>query len=189
MPDPTASPVVPPVVPPVVKEAVVAAPIDTCFKTFVDGFNTWWPREHHIGEDRSIVEFVLEPTVGGRAYDIDSDGGQCHWGTVLVHEPLTRLVLAWHIQADFKTIDLDPARQSEVEVSFAALGREKTAVRLEHRHIGRHGPGAERLRGAVDSPGGWPILLARFADAVEGRPPRPLPAPPQAGRPQPPSQP
>ena len=39
---------------PVVREVVVAAPIETCFRTFVDGFATWWPPEHHIGEDRTV---------------------------------------------------------------------------------------------------------------------------------------
>lgn len=161
---------------PVVREVVVAAPIDTCFRTFVDGFGTWWPSEHHIGEHRTIISFQIEPKVGGRCYDVDTDGGENHWGTVLAIEPPTRFVFAWHIQGDW-SIDRDPERQSEVEVSFAVIDPERTAVRLEHRHLERHGGGAAGVHQGIDSPGGWSITLARFADVTEGRSPRPLPPP------------
>lgn len=158
---------------PVVRETVVAAPVDTCFTTFVEGFATWWPNEHHIG-DRTVVDFRIEPRVGGRCYDVDTEGGENHWGTVLALEPPTRFLFAWHIQGDW-TIDPDPARQSEVEVTFTRIDDTHTAVRLEHRMLERHGAGAEGVRAGVHSPGGWGGLLVRFADVAEGRPPRPLP--------------
>jgi uncharacterized protein YndB with AHSA1/START domain len=160
-------------IPSVVREIVVAAPIDTCYKTFVDGFATWWPPSHHIG-DRTVTDFCIEPVVGGRCYDIDTDGEECHWGTVLVVGPPARFALAWHIQGDW-TIDLDPSRQSEVEVSFVASQPDRTTVRLEHKHLERHGGGAADLRSGIDGPGGWTAIFHRFADVAEGRPPRPLP--------------
>ncbi len=70
-----------PALPSVIREVEVAAPLATCFKVFVDGFDTWWPREHHLGEDRDVVEFRIEPEVGGRCYVVDRDGGVSHWGT------------------------------------------------------------------------------------------------------------
>jgi uncharacterized protein YndB with AHSA1/START domain len=158
---------------PVVREVVVAAPVDTCYRTFVDGFATWWPPEHHIGDDRSITDLVLEPFVGGRCYDVDTDGVECQWGTVLAVEAPERFALAWHIQADW-TIDLDPQRQSEVEVSFLAVDDSTTRVRLAHHHLERHGPGAAGLRDGISGEGGWGLLIGRFADVTEGRPPRPL---------------
>jgi len=151
---------------PVVREIVVGAPIEDAFKTFVNGFGTWWPPEHHIG-DRTIVEFRIEPAIGGRCYDVDTDGGENHWGTVLALEPPTRFVFAWHIQGDW-SIDLDPARQSEVEVTFAVVGPGRTAVRLEHRNLERHGGGAAGVHAGVDSPGGWSGTLRRYADVAEG---------------------
>ncbi|GAC1571170.1 MAG: hypothetical protein NVS3B18_04090 [Candidatus Dormibacteria bacterium] len=158
----------------VVREVVVAAPVETCFHTFVDDFAAWWPPEHHIGE-RTVTDFRIEPRVGGRCYDVDTEGGLNHWGTVLALDPPTRLVFAWHIQGDW-SIDHDPARQSEVEVTFAALAADRTAVRLEHRCLERHGGGAAGVHQGIDGPGGWGITLARFGDVAEGRPPRPLPA-------------
>jgi uncharacterized protein YndB with AHSA1/START domain len=165
MPDQTTLP------PPVIRDLVVGAPIETCFRVFVDGFDTWWPEEHHLG-DRTIASFHIEPRVGGRCYDLDTDGGECHWGTVLAYEPPGRLLFAWHIQADW-TLDHDPDRQSEVEVTFTAVEPDRTAVRLEHRRLDRHG-GAADLHAGIDGPGGWTVLVGRFADVCEGRPPRPL---------------
>ncbi len=158
---------------PVIRELTVAAPIATCFDLFVDGFATWWPPEYHLG-DRTVVDFRVESTVGGRLYDVDTDGHENHWGTVLALEPPTRFVFAWHIQGDW-TIDLDPTRQSEVEVTFTELDPERTAVRLEHRHLDRHGASASGVRAGIDSPGGWTAALDRFGDVAEGRSPRALP--------------
>ena len=161
---------------PVVHEVTVAAPVRTCFTTFVDGFATWWPPEHHIGEDRTITELHLEPFVGGRCYDVDTDGVECQWGTVLAHEPPNRFVMAWHIQGDW-TVDLDPQLQSEVEVTFIAVDDSTTQVRLEHRNLERHGSGAAGLRAGIGGDGGWGFLLSRFGDVADGRPPRPVPSP------------
>jgi uncharacterized protein YndB with AHSA1/START domain len=168
---------------PVVREVVVAAPVDTCYRVFVDGFATWWPPEHHIGDERTITDFVLEPFEGGRCYDVDTDGVECQWGTVLQAEPPDRFVLAWHIQGDW-TIDLDPQLQSEVEVRFSAVDDTTTQVRLEHRNLERHGSGAAGLRAGVSGDGGWGLLIGRFSDVVEGRPARPLPPPSADAHPQ-----
>ena len=64
-----------PTLPPVIREVDVAAPLATCFEVFVDGFDSWWPREHHVGGDRDVVEFRIEPEVGGRCYDIERHTG------------------------------------------------------------------------------------------------------------------
>jgi uncharacterized protein YndB with AHSA1/START domain len=159
---------------PVVRERLVKAPIDTCFGVFIDGFGTWWPPEHHIGEDRTVTHFEIEGFVGGRCFDVDTDGGVCQWGTVLEFDRPDRLVLAWHIQGDW-TVDLDPARQSEIEITFTAVDATTTQVRLVHDHLERHGDGAVGVRTGIDSPAGWTVILGRFADVTEGLPPRPLP--------------
>ncbi len=166
---------------PIVRTVTVQAPADACFRTFVDRWADWWPREHHIGQDREITELHLEGRIGGRAYDVDTNGTECQWGTVLAYEPPARLVIAWHIQPDFTTIDRDVNRSSEVEVTFTAVDDERTEVRLVHGHLGRHGEGASSMHGSVgNDDGGWGFLIRRFADVAEGRPPRPLSAAPQA---------
>jgi len=154
---------------PVVRERTVNASVDTCFRVFVDGFDSWWPPEHHLG-DRTIVRFAIEPFVGGRCYDVDTDGVECQWGTVLALDPPRRLVLAWHIQGDW-TVDLDPARQSEIEVTFVADGPERTVVRLEHGRLDRHTL-PEGVGRGVSGDGGWSFIVDRFLDRCEGREPR-----------------
>src|SRR5262245_6454793 len=166
------------VVAPVVRDLVVNADAETCFTTFVDGFATWWPTEHHLGDDRTIVDFRIEPFVGGRCYDIDTDGGECQWGTVLVHDAPGHFALSWHIQGDW-TVDLDPSKQSEVHVTFVAIDDDHTSVHFEHRALERHGREYDGVRSAVDSPGGWSVLIGRFADVAEGKPARPVPRPAQ----------
>ncbi|MCU1452379.1 MAG: hypothetical protein JWN46_525 [Acidimicrobiales bacterium] len=166
-----------PTVAPVLREIVVAAPVATCFDVFVDGFASWWPPEHHLGENRTITAFFIEPFEGGRCYDVDTDGGESHWGTVLAIDPPDRLVFAWHVQGDW-TLDRDPARQSEVEVTFTAIDDTTSRVRLEHRNLERHGATAEGVQAGIGGSGGWSWSLARFADIVEGRAPRALPTSP-----------
>ena len=164
---------------PIVRTISVNASVDTCFRTFVERWPDWWPPEHHIGQDREITELHLEGKVGGRAYDIDTTGDECQWGTVLAYEPPKRLVIAWHIQPDFTTINLDTQLSSEVEVTFTPAREGRTEVRLVHRHLERHGTNAESMHGSVgNDEGGWGFLIRRFADVAEGRPPRPLPVAP-----------
>ena len=168
MPEPTAT------ITPVVSEITVAAPKDTCFDVFVNRLDTWWPPEHHIG-DNKVESFHVEPQVGGRLYDIDTEGQISHWGTVLTIEPTDLFRFAWHVQGDW-TCDTNPERQSEVEIVFTAQGHEETHVRLVHSHLERHGEGGHGMAIGVGSPAGWPGGLVRFADVCEGRPPTPLPA-------------
>ena len=69
---------------------------------------------------------------------------------------------SWDIGPTWQ-LEPDPANSSEVEVRFVAEGPERTRVELEHRHIDRHGPGWESVYHGVDSDGGWPLYLSRYA--------------------------
>src|SRR5262249_774370 len=139
----------------------VKADINHAFNVFTEGFDTWWPRGHHIGK-KPLVKAVLEPKKGGRCFGREADGTECQWGTVLAWEPPNRLVIAWHSAPDFQATNLEPGASSEVEVTFTAEGGGMTRVDLEHRHLERHGEGFEKLRMAVAGPGGWPGLLQMF---------------------------
>lgn len=147
-------------------EIVVQAPIARAFSVFTEGFGSFKPPEHNmLGVD--IAETVFEPRKGGRLFDRGVDGSECQWARVLAFEPPERVVISWDISPQWQ-IETDPGKASEVEVRFIAEAPERTRVELEHRNLDRHGDGWEAVREGVDSEGGWPTYLQRFADVLVG---------------------
>jgi uncharacterized protein YndB with AHSA1/START domain len=143
-------------------EVVVEAAIERAFSVFTSDFGAFKPREHNmLGVD--IAETIFEPRVGGRLYDRGVDGSECGWARVLAYEPPDRVVISWDITPQWQ-IETDPGKTSEVEVRFIAETPERTRVVLEHRNLDRHLDGWEAVREGVDSEGGWPLYLRRYAD-------------------------
>jgi uncharacterized protein YndB with AHSA1/START domain len=150
------------------KSVVVKASQARAFKVFTEGFDTWWPRTHHIGGPNAapVKKFVIEPKQGGRCYSEHADGSQCPWGSLLVWDPPSRFVMSWQITENWQ-FETDLAKSSEVEVSFTTLGDGTVRVDLEHRHFDRHGAGGDTIRKAVSAGGGWPELMELYAKRVE----------------------
>ena len=145
-------------------QVVVDAPIERAFSVFTEDFGSFKPREHNmLGVE--IAETVFEPRAGGRLYDRGIDGSECNWARVLVYEPPDRVVISWDINPQWQ-IETDLEKTSEVEVRFIAESPERTRVELEHRHLDRHGDGWQGVREGVDSEGGWPLYLRRFAEML-----------------------
>jgi uncharacterized protein YndB with AHSA1/START domain len=143
---------------------VVEAPLEHAFTVFTDGFGDFKPREHNL-LPVEIAETVFEPRVGGNIYDRGVDGSECRWARVLAYEPPNRVVFTWDISPHWQ-IETDPAKTSEVEVSFIAETPGRTRVELEHRNLDRHGDGWEGVREGVHGDQGWPLYLDRFAGQV-----------------------
>jgi hypothetical protein len=110
---------------PVVKVISVKASVVRAFDVFTRGFDTWWPREHHIGKS-PMKRAIIEGRVGGRCYDEQVDGTDCPWGRVLVWEPPTRLVIAFQITPQWQ-YEPDLAKSSEVEITFTVRSRRHDA--------------------------------------------------------------
>jgi hypothetical protein len=146
------------------KSVTVKAGAERAFQVFTEGFDTWWPREHHIGKS-PMKKAIIEGFAGGRCYNEQVDGTDCPWGEIVVWEPPRRFVMAWKINAQWQ-YEPDPAKSSEVEVSFTPEPDGSTRVDLEHRHFERHGEGWENMRKQVSSAGGWGMLLDRYAARV-----------------------
>jgi uncharacterized protein YndB with AHSA1/START domain len=142
----------------------VAVGVDRAFEVFTTDFDRIKPREHNLlGED--IAETILEPKAGGRLYDRGVHGATCDWGRVVAFDPPHRLVLAWNISPNWQ-LETDPARASEVVVTFTALDGAHARVDLEHRQLHRHGDGWQGLRGALGAGEGWPLYLSRYVELV-----------------------
>lgn len=146
------------------KSIAVQAPLDRAFSVFVEQFDRIKPHEHNLLAVE-IAETVFEPRVGGHIYDRGVDGSECRWARVLAYEPPHRLVFSWDIGPQWQ-VESDPDRTSEVEVRFIAEQPDRTRVELEHRNLDRHGDGWERARDGVESEGGWPLYLQRYADLL-----------------------
>jgi uncharacterized protein YndB with AHSA1/START domain len=147
------------------KSVVVEAPLERAFSVFVEDFDRVKPREHNmLGAE--IAETVFEPRVGGHIYDRGVDGSECRWARVLAYEPPDRVAFTWDISPQWQ-VEGDPERTSEVEVRFIAEGPDRTRVALEHRHLDRHGAGWEGMRAGVESEGGWPLYLNRYAELLK----------------------
>ena len=144
------------------KTVTVVASQERAFEVFTSGIGGWWPKEHHIGAGE-MASCAYEPKVGGRWYEISTDGAECDWGQVLVWEPPNRIVHTWQIQSDWN-YDPDPAKGSEVEVRFIAEGPNQTRVELEHRNFERHGDGGASVADTVSNPHGWGYVLGHYLD-------------------------
>jgi uncharacterized protein YndB with AHSA1/START domain len=146
----------------VTRSLVVDAPAGQAFAFFTERIGDWWdPDKHLLGEP--VAEMVFEPRVGGSIVDRGVHGAESRWATVLSYDPPRYVAFSWNIDTQWQ-IETDPARVSEVHVTFTPQPDGRTRVELEHRHLDRHGPGWEAMRAAVDSPGGW--SLEPFARAV-----------------------
>ncbi|AWI58678.1 SRPBCC family protein [Sinorhizobium fredii] len=148
---------------PVRKSITVEATVERAFEVFTSEFGTWWPATHSIGSS-PLRNAVIEPRTGGRWYEIGEDDSECEWGEVLAWEKPTRLVLAWRIGVDWR---YDPNLLTKVEVRFIQVGESSTRVELEHRLLENMGDKATAARETFSSPGGWPGLLAAYANKVK----------------------
>lgn len=135
----------------------VDAPIEHAFDVFTTGIGTWWDADKHL-LDAPIADMAFEPYVGGHIIDRGTDGSECRWARILGFEPPHLVRFSWDINPRWE-IETDPAKASEVEITFTAMGPERTHVVLTHRHLDRHGEGWESMRDAVGS--GW--SLAHYA--------------------------
>jgi uncharacterized protein YndB with AHSA1/START domain len=157
-------------IPPLIGTLTIDAPVEQVFRTFTDGFGSWWPAEYHIGHAEyhighaDMATAILEPRQGGRWYEQGTDGSECDWGRVLAWEPPHRLVVTWQINGHWQ-YDPEPEHASEIEVRFSADGPEQTTVSLEHRHLERLVDG-QALRDGITGGGGWSSLLELLAKAA-----------------------
>jgi len=132
----------------------VHAPIEHAFRVFTEGIGSWWNPDHHILQ-ADLAEMVFEPRVGGHIIDRGTDGSECRWSRVLAYDPPNRVCFSWDISLSWQ-LETDPAKTSEVEVTFISIGPDRTHVTLTHRHLDRHGDGWQNMREAVGS--GWNLV-------------------------------
>lgn len=128
------------------------------FDLFTDGIGAWWPLDRFSYGAERAEGIVLEARVGGRFYERFTDGDELHVGDVIVCEPPHRIVFTWQAPGW--------SAATEVEVTFTADG-DGTHVQVEHRAFDRLGPDGDAI--GQGFAGGWPGVLASFANRASGR--------------------
>ena len=58
---------------PVRKSVTVKATQEHAFRVFTEGFDTWWPRGHHIGKSPMKRAVIEKDFPGGRMYSEQED--------------------------------------------------------------------------------------------------------------------
>jgi uncharacterized protein YndB with AHSA1/START domain len=140
--------------------ALVDAPPERAFDLFTGRLGDWWMPEYTWSGPGALADIGMEPRVGGLCYELGPHGFRLDWGRVLTWEAPHRVVFTWQI-SPARVPEPDPARGSEVEVTFAAEGH-GTRVELRHRRFERHGEDAAAYRGGMSV--GWEQLLGRYAE-------------------------
>jgi len=136
----------------------VDCPADHAFDVWTTRISTWWPKGHSTSGDRDTV-VVLEPRLGGRIFERTPDGAEIDWGAVTEWSPPTRLGYTWHIGRG-------PDEATDVEVSFVAVGADRTRLDIVQSGFERLGEAGRAYREANTD--GWGTLLPHFATAAEG---------------------
>jgi uncharacterized protein YndB with AHSA1/START domain len=148
-------------------EVTVDAPPGDAFAAFTDGIGTWWPAEL-TWSGRLLERVAIEPRSGGFCYEIGSGGMRLDWGRVAAWEPPSRLSFSWQVGPD-RVPEVNPARASQVEVRFEAIGTDRTRVSVVHDGWERHGEAAAAYREQFDRAGTWPRILDAYAQVVQRR--------------------
>jgi hypothetical protein len=78
------------------RSITVNATLQDAFDLFTTGFDSWWPRSHHIGKS-PMTKAIIETRVGGRCYNTQEDGTDCDWGQILEWYPPNGFVLGGQI--------------------------------------------------------------------------------------------
>lgn len=147
---------------PIHRSITVARPPDDAFRLFTAGMGTWWPLDTHGRADEhdgaKAEGLVFEERVGGRVYEVLSNGVEAEWGVVTAWEPPARVVLDWNPSPEDRPF-------TEVEVTFTPTTDGGTRVDLHHRGWERLGAETGAASRATYEPGWTYVFDERFGGA------------------------
>ncbi len=148
-------------------ETTIALPRTKAFELVVDHPELWWVSPF-LETKGMKVDVGIEPYVGGMCYQIDADGQQQIWGTVLSIESPLFVRIAWQVSQEGAQI-VDPAAASRVVLNFRQAG-DVTRLEVVHSNFLRHGEnGGDYMKELMQSDG-WPRTLDRLRNAANDLP-------------------
>jgi uncharacterized protein YndB with AHSA1/START domain len=152
---------------PIRASVTLEAPPADAFAGFSDGMSTWWPREF-TWSGELLERIGMDGHVGGFCHEVGAGGMRLDWGRVSSWEPPRRLAFSWQIGPD-RVPQPNPAKASQVEVSFEPLAGDRATVTVVHRGWERHGEGGRAYRDQFAAARVWETILEQYAAAVGRR--------------------
>lgn len=144
-------------IPPVVKEIRVPVKPDVAFRRFTLEIGQWWPRATHSLGAAECVDVRMQPWVGGRLYEVVSDGTEHDWGRLTEWSQPERVTFTWHVGRSPDTAQL-------VVVEFRG-DETGTLVRLEHSGWEKLGEEGAGTRDGYDA--GWTPVLGHYTESLK----------------------
>ena len=136
-------------IPPVVKVVTVRCAPATAFRLFTADIGHWYPLDRF--SINGAADCRCEPGIGGRLFEIGSDGLETLWGHVLGWDPPHALIISWYARASEE-------EAQRIEITFRAVP-DGTEVRLVH--TGWENLKAEGAEWRDKYDGGWIEVFER----------------------------
>lgn len=131
------------------------------YATFTARIGEWWPPAFSAsGAD--LADVVIEPHVGGRAYEISKNGDEFTWGAVKAIQDGTAITMVW-------TLGVHAPDPTELDVRFAGditgdLADDDLIADVTLRHSGFV---SDDDHDRFGSDGGWTEVLAAYQACAE----------------------
>jgi uncharacterized protein YndB with AHSA1/START domain len=121
------------------------------FRAFCEEIGKWWPIKKGFSFGGNLTtDLLIEGRVGGRFYELRSDGSEFEIGRVDAYEPPKRVAFTWRAPKW--------EAPTRVEVRFTPDG---AATRVELEHSGWEQGETMAAEGKGYS-GGWEMILGEF---------------------------
>ena len=135
------------------KSIRIERPAQIAFTLFCEQIGQWWPKAPSFG-GKVPTNMIIEGRVGGRFYQVYSDGTEFEIGRVTAYQPPSTVAFTWRAPSwDTPT---------QVEVRFVAEG---TGTRVELEHSGWER--TEKVREfRKNYEGGWDVMLGHYQSFV-----------------------
>ena len=135
------------------KSIRVERPADIAFKLFCEQIGQWWPKGPSFG-GKIPIDMIIEGCVGGRFYQVYSDGTEFEIGRVTAYQPPSIVAFTWRAPSWDAT--------THVEVRFVAEG---SATRVDLSHGGWEQT-EKVLEFRKNYDGGWDVMLGHYQSFV-----------------------
>lgn len=146
----------------IIKMTEIPSAAAVAYHKFVEGFPVWWPREYTWSKNK-LKLITINTHENGLCSEFGPDDFRCDWGRVLEIVPGKKIRILWQIDHG-RAPQPDPAKCSEVEISFEDIHENSCHLKLVHRHFEKHEEKNHLYFEAMNGQHGWDYILGCFAD-------------------------